>query len=93
VLLVLDYSNLAFPRYVSVLLHENRAAHEEKKEKEKEKEPYNCLIVNLGWEMCGDWASNANSCGDCATGNGLISVECISSETFIPIISLCYLVL
>ena len=91
-LLVLDYSNLAFPRYVSVLLQKNRTAHEEKRKK-KRKGTLECLIVNLGWEMCGDWASNANSCGDCATGNGLISVECISSEKFIPSIALRYLLL
>ena len=64
-----------------------------RKKKKKRKGTLECLIVNLGWEMCGDWASNANSCGDCATGNGLISVECISSENFIPSIALRYLLL
>jgi hypothetical protein len=43
--------------------------------------------------MCGDWVADANSCGDCAAGNGLISVKCILSETPSHIIALCITVI
>lgn len=63
------------------------------RKKNKKKGTLYCLIVNLGWEMCGDWPSNANSCGDCATGNGLIAVKCILSETSINSKALHYFLL
>ena len=43
--------------------------------------------------MCGNWVANANSCGDRAAGNGLISAKYVLSETFSHIIALCITVI
>jgi hypothetical protein len=38
--------------------------------------------------MCRDWAANANSCGDCAAGNGLIPVKSSLSGTSVHTLAL-----